>query len=65
MAVDGNTSVAMKLIRSLDRMQAVVLPKLVAKRAIKSYPSIGLLEKLTLATRVYGRLVLDMFGVGR
>lgn len=64
-AVDGNTSVAMKLIRSLDRMQAVVLPKLIATRAIKSYPSIGFFEKLGLAIRIYGRLVLDLFGASR
>jgi hypothetical protein len=63
--VEGNTSIAMKIIRGLNRMEAVVLPKIIAQRAIKSYPEIGLVEKLVLAVRVYGRLVADLVGVGK
>ena len=60
--VDGNTSIAMKIIRALNRMEVIVLPRFIAKRAVKTYPDIKLMEKLVLASRVYGRLVLDLFG---
>ena len=63
--VDGNTSIAMKIIRGLNRMEVVVLPRIIAERAVKSYPDIGLMEKLGLAARVYGRLILDLFGADR
>jgi hypothetical protein len=63
--VDGNTSTAMKIIRGLNRMEVVVLPRIIAERAVKSYPDIGLVEKLGLAARVYGRLILDLFGADR
>lgn len=57
MYVDGNLSHAIRLVRCLNRMEAVILPKFVAERAIKRYPAIRLGEKLSLATRTYGRLV--------
>ena len=63
--VDGNTSIAMKIIRGLNRMEAVVLPRIIAERAVKSYPDIGLMEKLGLAARVYGRLVLNLLGADK
>lgn len=61
LAVDGEFAGAMKILRSLNRMQAVVLPRFIARRALKAYPSIGLGEKLLLAGRIYGRLVIDLF----
>lgn len=64
-AVEGNTSIAMKIIRGLNRMEAVVLPKVIAKRAIKAYPDIGLMEKIVMALRIYGRLFADLAGVGK
>ncbi len=53
---------AMKVVRMLNRMECIVLPKFVAARAVKAYPSIGLGDKLGLAARVYGRLVIELFG---
>jgi len=64
LAIDGEFPSAMKVLRCLNRMQAVVLPKFVARRALKSYPSIGLLEKLTLAARIYGRFVIELLTRG-
>jgi len=61
--VDGNTSIAMKIIRALNRMEVVVLPRVIANRAVKTYPDIGLMERLILAARVYGRFLLDLLGV--
>ena len=40
-------------------------PLIIAQRAIKAYPEIGLVEKIVLAIRVYGRLVADLAGVGK
>ena len=63
--VDGNTSTAMKIIRALNRMEAIVLPRFIAQRAVKNYPDIGIKEKLVMALRVYWRLILDLFGADR
>lgn len=60
--VDGEFANAMKVLRALNRMQAVVLPKFVAVRALKAYPAIGLGEKIVLAVRVYLRMVIQLFG---
>lgn len=60
MYVDGNISHAIRLVRCLNRMETIILPKLVAERAIKRYPDIRLGEKLSLATRTYGRLVVNL-----
>ncbi|MDH3914588.1 MAG: hypothetical protein OEU49_01995 [Chromatiales bacterium] len=61
LAVDGDFACAMKIMRSLNRMQALVLPRFIAVRALKAYPPIGIVEKLGLAARIYGRLVIDLF----
>ena len=61
LAVDGDFPSAMKIMRSLNRMQAVVLPRFIAVRALKAYPRIGIVEKIGLAARIYGRLVIDLF----
>jgi hypothetical protein len=60
--VDGEFANAMKVLRALNRMQAVVLPKFVAVRALKAYPRIGLGEKVALAVRIYLRMVIQLFG---
>ncbi|HEX6592263.1 MAG TPA: hypothetical protein VF050_09725 [Moraxellaceae bacterium] len=55
--VDGEVSYAIRMVRCLTRMEVLILPKLVAERAVKRYPAITLGEKLNLATRIYGRVV--------
>jgi len=57
--VDGNISHAIRLVRCLNRMETIILPKFVAEKAIKRYPHIRLGEKLSLATRTYGQLVAN------
>lgn len=54
--VDGDVSQAIRLVRCLTRMEVLILPRLVAERAVKRYPAIGLAQKLSLATRIYGRV---------
>lgn len=60
MFVDGNVSHAVRLVRCLNRMESVILPKMVAERALKRYPHIRIGEKLSLATRTYGRLLTNL-----
>jgi hypothetical protein len=62
MTMGGDVALAMKIVRCLNRMESLVLPKFVAARAVKAYPSIGLGEKLGLAAKIYGRLVIELFG---
>ena len=57
--VDGNISHAIRLVRCLNRMETVILPRFVAERAIKRYPHIRIGEKVSLASRTYGRLVAN------
>ena len=52
----------MRVLRALNRMQAVVLPRFVAVRALKAYPRIAPGEKIALAVRIYARMLLQLFG---
>ena len=54
MIADGNLSHAIRLVRCLNRMETLILPKLVAQRAVKRYEAPPLLDKLGMATRIYG-----------
>ncbi|MFZ5755623.1 MAG: hypothetical protein ACOY3X_01815 [Pseudomonadota bacterium] len=60
MFVDGEISHAIRLVRCLNRMETMILPKFIAERAVKRYPDIGAGEKLATATRVYGRVVTNL-----
>jgi len=62
MTLSGDAALAMKIVRCLNRMEALVLPKFVAARAVKRYPQIGLGTKLGLALKIYGRFLIDLFG---
>ena len=53
LVVHGDTALAMRVTRCLDRMEAVTLPGPVAARALKAVPHIPLAERLPLAARYY------------
>lgn len=57
--VDGDVSHAIRLVRCLSRMEVLILPKLIAERAVKRYPDIAVAQKLSLATRIYGRVAAN------
>lgn len=59
MFVDGEVSHAIRLVRCLSRMEVLILPKLVAERAVKRYPAIDMGEKMNLAMRIYGRVAAN------
>jgi len=54
MLLDGDVSYAVRMTRVLNRLEAFILPKLVAERAVKEYPdNLHLPEKLISAARIY------------
>jgi len=54
MVADGEVSHAIRLVRCLDKMEALILPKVVAQLAVKRYPTdLTLDEKLVKAVRIY------------
>lgn len=54
MVADGNVSHSIRLVRCLNRMETLILPKLIAARAVKRYDDLPLSEKLSKAIRIYG-----------
>ncbi len=54
MIADGDISYAIRLVRCLNKMESLILPKMVAELAVKEYPTeLGLKEKLTGAANIY------------
>ena len=54
MIADGDLGHAIRLVRCLNKMEALILPKLVAELAVKEYPvNLSLKEKLTGAANIY------------
>lgn len=57
MLVDGDIGYAVRMTRILNRLEAFILPRAIARRAVKEYPAgLGLPEKLTGAARIYRRV---------
>ena len=61
MLLDGEVDLGMIIVRCLDRMECLVLPKFIAVRAVKRYPSISLSKKLTLAVKIYMQVLAGLF----
>ncbi|NMT65091.1 hypothetical protein [Marinobacter orientalis] len=54
MLVDGDIGYAVRMTRILNRLESFILPRVVAERAVKEYPSnLRLPEKLLSAARIY------------
>nr|WP_152878035.1 hypothetical protein [Acinetobacter guerrae] len=54
MIADGDVSSAIRLVRCLNKMESLILPKVVASLAVKQYPSeLGLKDKLSEAANIY------------
>lgn len=54
MIADGDVAYAIRLVRCLNKMEALILPKIVANLAVKQYPdSLGLSEKISTASKIY------------
>ena len=61
LVVNGDTSNAIRVVRCLNHMESYILPKFIAERAVKRYPPIGLVDKVTHGAHIYGRLTLNFF----
>ncbi len=57
--VDGELAHAMVFNRCLTRLLTLILPRLIARRAVKRYPAIALRDKMLLAATIYLRLPLE------
>ena len=54
MVADGDLGHAIRLVRCLNKMEALILPKMVAELAIKEYPQqLTIKEKLSGAAHIY------------
>ena len=54
MIADGDLSHSIILVRILNKLEAIILPKFIAVRAVKRYPdNLGLGEKLFKAICIY------------
>lgn len=62
MIADGDLSYAIRLVRCLNRMESLILPKLVAELAVKEYPQqLTLKEKLAGAANIYLKVAQSYF----
>ncbi|MFT4019953.1 MAG: hypothetical protein QM666_00375 [Acinetobacter sp.] len=62
MIADGDLSYAIRLVRCLNRMESLILPKMVANHAVKDYPDdLKLKEKLSRASAIYIKLAQSYF----
>ena len=58
MIADGELSASIRLVRILNRLESIILPKFIAQRAVKRYPdNLGGIEKITKAVRIYALVV--------
>ena len=57
--LDGEISHAVVFNRCLNRLLTLILPRPVARKAVKRYPDIALFDKLKLAASIYLRLPLE------
>ena len=54
MVADGEISYAIRLVRCLNKMEALILPKMVAQLAVKEYPNnLRLKDKIMEASSIY------------
>jgi len=65
MVADGDVAVATRLVRCLDRLETLILPAFVARRAVKRYRAPAVKTKLALALRIYGGVARSLFLRGR
>ena len=60
MVADGDVSHAIRLVRCLNTMEALILPRWVALRAVKRYPRLPAADKTRTAVRIYALLAKNI-----
>jgi len=63
MVADGDVAIATRLVRCLNRLESVILPAFIARRAVKRYTPLPLLHKLGLALRIYAGAAITLLGI--
>lgn len=62
MIADGDISNAIRLVRCLNRMETLILPKAVAQLAIKEYPKeLNIKDKINGAAQIYFKVAQSYF----
>jgi len=62
MIADGDVSAGIRFVRCLNRMESLILPKLVASLAVKEYPTeLTLKEKFNEAANIYLKVAKSYF----
>lgn len=62
MVADGDLSYAIRLVRCLDQMESLILPKVIASKAVKAYPEhLTLKAKLSSASKIYLHIAQSWF----
>lgn len=62
MIADGDLSYAIRLVRCLNKMEALILPKFMASMAVKEYPTeLTLKEKVGEAASIYLKIAQSYF----
>lgn len=66
MLVDGDLGQALRMTRMLNRLEAYILPRLLAERAIKNYPEdLKLPNKLIRGARIYLKVASSLIDTVR
>jgi hypothetical protein len=60
MILDGDPALAMKVVRCLNRVESVALPRFLAERAVKTYHDLSLLDKLNISAKTYSKLLINL-----
>lgn len=61
MIADGDLAASIRLVRILNRLEAIILPKFIAQRAVKRYPeNLGVKEKVIKALRIYALVIKNL-----
>ena len=60
MVADGDVAHATRLVRCLNRMESVILPGFVARRAVKRVDAMPAFRRGALALRIYAGMAFDL-----
>ena len=60
LVIDGNIPMSMKVVRCLNRLQAVILPKVIAKKAVKTLPELDFPQKAQMVAKTYSQFLLNL-----
>lgn len=60
MQLDGDTAIAMRIVRCLNRIQAIHLPKILGEKAVKTYPEMLWSRRFKRIRHTAGRMMWNL-----